>query len=635
MFSPCAARAVGIGDITLLSRFGEPLLAQVELLTPDGENIDASCLSLVAPDAGDEEARNYLLGARLEIRTAGAKQYVLVSSRKTLDDLFVKLRLRVKCPGTGGIVKTLTVLPDLGEAPVPAVSVAEESAAPAKPSAATRETPKEETQQIAPSPAARPAAKKPAPKPAPARQPAPPAHRETAAQPEFRLKLSSAPIDASRIGKISPEEREQLLAQQKLLDADDETARFLALQHQVKELQDELGDIKLRLAQLGGMPPGSASAVPASSPLPVAAKPPQPAAQPRIVVKDEPLPLGMLAAVALALLAVAAVLFLLRRHTRIKAHRAALPVSAQDVAEPLPAAAAPAATTAAPPVPPPVEPPHTETLRMEMPGPQPAAVPERLPQEEPNREDAMLEEAELYSLHGHTRKALEILDELVAQHPEHAKARMRQLSILSSLGMAQEFEQSAQAFLRLGPDDEAWKVVQALGRTLAPDSPLYAGAEETPAARADAARHRLIGEILVDMGALSVQDLENCLADFDPAAHGRLGGYLIARKAISFDQLNQALLKQQQEDRSLPPPEPEPLAAPEPKNDDRHKPLEFEPVSADAFPLELNFLPAAAPAAPAPETHEEKTDDAPVPLFLKLDLDLDLPDPKTDGKQPG
>jgi hypothetical protein len=47
------------------------------------------------------------------------------------------------------------------------------------------------------------------------------------------------------------------------------------------------------------------------------------------------------------------------------------------------------------------------------------------------------------------------------------------------------------------------------------------------------------------MGILSKQDLQNCLDDFDPKKHGRFGGYLVARKAITLAQLDQALLQQQ------------------------------------------------------------------------------------------
>ncbi len=49
----------------------------------------------------------------------------------------------------------------------------------------------------------------------------------------------------------------------------------------------------------------------------------------------------------------------------------------------------------------------------------------------------------------------------------------------------------------------------------------------------------------MEMGVLSKLDLQNFLDDFDPKKHGRFGGYLVARKAITLAQLDQALLQQQ------------------------------------------------------------------------------------------
>ncbi|MEJ1959975.1 MAG: hypothetical protein WDM70_11600 [Nitrosomonadales bacterium] len=54
----------------------------------------------------------------------------------------------------------------------------------------------------------------------------------------------------SRASEKSARANECSTRQQKLLDADDQMVRFLAMQHQVKQLQDELGAIKSQLAQL-------------------------------------------------------------------------------------------------------------------------------------------------------------------------------------------------------------------------------------------------------------------------------------------------------------------------------------------------------------------------------------------------
>jgi len=43
---------------------------------------------------------------------------------------------------------------------------------------------------------------------------------------------------------------------------------------------------------------------------------------------------------------------------------------------------------------------------------------------------------------------------------------------------------------------------------------------------------------------LSKREILKYLDDFDPQKHGRFGGYLVARKAITIAQLDQALLQQ-------------------------------------------------------------------------------------------
>ena len=53
----------------------------------------------------------------------------------------------------------------------------------------------------------------------------------------FRLKLSGEPLDLSHIGKMNAEDREVLLAQQKLMDEDDQAARYLSVLHQMKLMQ--------------------------------------------------------------------------------------------------------------------------------------------------------------------------------------------------------------------------------------------------------------------------------------------------------------------------------------------------------------------------------------------------------------
>ena len=53
------------------------------------------------------------------------------------------------------------------------------------------------------------------------------------------------------------------------------------------------------------------------------------------------------------------------------------------------------------------------------------------------------------------------------------------------------------------------------------------------------------------MGALSTEDMQNCLNDFDPKLHGRFGGYLVTRKVITHAQLSNALVYQQKTQPAL------------------------------------------------------------------------------------
>jgi hypothetical protein len=112
---PCVVRAVSIGEAVLQSRLGEPLLVQVDLIAGNGEHIEDSCLFLAAPEPLEEDPGSYLTRANLSLRTEGKRQYVNISSHKSFNDAFARLRLQVKCSGTDSVTKTLTILPDLDE----------------------------------------------------------------------------------------------------------------------------------------------------------------------------------------------------------------------------------------------------------------------------------------------------------------------------------------------------------------------------------------------------------------------------------------------------------------------------------------------------------------------------------------
>ncbi|OGS97583.1 MAG: hypothetical protein A3K04_05465 [Gallionellales bacterium RBG_16_56_9] len=171
-------------------------------------------------------------------------------------------------------------------------------------------------------------------------------------------------------------------------------------------------------------------------------------------------------------------------------------------------------------------------------------------QEELAEADSIIEEAELYAIHGHPDRAVLILKELIQQHATKTEAWMLLFSIYSSLKKAPEFEKAARDFIKANKDSALWLEIQALGRSVDPGNALYADSGMTGASAPQAVlgKRSLLGDILLEMGALSIKDMEKCLGEFDPKVDGRFGGFLIKRNMITEAQL-EAALQQQQRDK--------------------------------------------------------------------------------------
>ena len=533
---PGFARAVSIGEAVLLSKLGQPLHAQVDLTMGSDEQIDDSCLSLLGPDPQEEDISGYVTRAKLVLKTEGTRQFVDINSRSSLNDVFARLRLQVRCLGMGSTVRTLVILPDM-EAPAPhapvgapvVLAAAEQLSSPSPQNSAgvTPDASRRDIQNVRPDGVDKPA--KRARKSAPVVR----ATRNYTGPTFFQLKLSGDPIDESRIGKISKEERALLLAQQKLLDADDQMAGLLTLQNQVKLLQSELGEVKLQLAHLGASPAtmGSLAATGASGVLARSAE-----KQPAVTQETPYLENGLLLVLGL-LLSILVVWQGLRYYGKRKSRAetdAPQQMSPLTISTPISQRGEQASAVSA-------APPASEVKE--------AAPPAAADEEDLSDIDAMLEEAGLYAAHGRPAKAVEILQEIIKRCPSKVEAWPLLLSIYSALGKATEFERTARNFLEHHPDSSSWSGIQALGRTFDKSNPLYTDHNDGISGASTLPEylnlHRPIGDVLMEMGALSAEELKNCLVAFDPKKHGRFGGYLVARKAITLAQLDQALLQQQ------------------------------------------------------------------------------------------
>ncbi len=510
---PVAAKAVELGELSLLSRIGQPLHATVDAKLARGETIEDACLSLVKD--GESSSSSELFGSGLSLRFDKAARKIEIRSKRAFKEPYATFRLQVRCAGAATAVSgVFALLPEFG--PNPAAPVALPAVAPvpeADQSAAN--TRKTKAENLAPGiPAASPRAHiaEARPQEASANGPSP-----------FPLKMADGQLDMARIGQLSPADLEALLAQRALLDEDDQTAHLLALRQRLKALNEELQSARLKLADLEA---NKTSAIPA----PEAAEGEAPLF-PAPTSHNVLLLSGVLGLMALGFFAI--------RSLRKTKARSPAPVSTRSVPAQSPEKPAGAPLR--------IVHPHGEKHT------QPVRVAE-VPAEKRNLAEAplnkvertVLEEAELYAVYGHPDKAVRILQEFVAMVPQSEDAWMLLLSIYSASLQVREFENAARKFLVDGKNSPHWKTIQALGRTLDKDNELYSnGAKDVLWLPSSSSRHRPIGDILIELGYLSAQDLAHCLGEFDPKQHGRFGHYLLTRRIINHAQLNEALLKQQ------------------------------------------------------------------------------------------
>ncbi len=119
---------------------------------------------------------------------------------------------------------------------------------------------------------------------------------------------------------------------------------------------------------------------------------------------------------------------------------------------------------------------------------------------DPAEVDSMIEEAELYAIHGHLNNAMEILNNIILQYPERIEVWLLLLSVFR--GNARQFEVIARKFLQTLGRNDTWREVQEAGRSIDPDNPLYFD-PDIPSPHIKPNKRRLLGNILGDMQTLS------------------------------------------------------------------------------------------------------------------------------------
>lgn len=517
-FASSGAKAAGIGELSLFSRLGEPIDASLDVRLGKGEVIDDSCLSLSAVDRNDATGAAALVESGLTLKFDPVGSKIEIRSKRPLRDPIATFRIEVNCRGQASVSRVLTLLPDLGASPM------------RKPTAVDR---LQRPQETVAATAKAPVLHSPKQKLPQASSESPPGNAPAGGQAQFELKLSTDPVDMARVGTLSANDLELILAQRKLMAEDDQTAHFLAMQHQVTAMGEEIQSLRLKLANL------EAGGAAGTSPLQESGeRGPWVTAQ---MWRDVLILFGALGFVVLAILG-------MRYARKLKAR-------------PLKPEIAPADKEQA--ILPPPKPVGDSTITIVHPARVKQIQANRALQDEfekqsvkQTKQDALnkieqtiLEEAELYSVYGHADKAIKILQEFVLKLPQSENAWMLLLSIYSANAQATEFEVTARKFLTHHKHSPLWKTIQALGRTLDQDNELYLDEDntgkDTLRSPSRVIKQRPIGDILIELGYLSVEDMRNCLGEFDPRQHGRFGNYLLMRKMINYAQLDEALLRQQ------------------------------------------------------------------------------------------
>jgi tetratricopeptide (TPR) repeat protein len=521
------ASAIGIGELTLVSRLGERVEAHIDVQLSKGEDIDDSCLSLAALKEGAVDNSNAFLQTGLTTRFNKTTGKIEIRSKRPLNEPAAEFSLNIQCKASvSSHTKVFAVLPEFAATTAPVAAVAPkriEAPAPAvvapKPAPSLTEPPQiqdEKPLAVEPSPSVPAKSKKAV---------AAAATPQNQAKSEFKLRLSGAQLDISRVGTLSANDREVISAQRKMLDEDDQTAHLLAMQYQMKAMSEEIQTIRQKLASLE------------------AAKVEAKKAEPLVSSEIWQLILKLLAGLA----ALGLTVFGVRHYQAMKTRAPKLDqvAATEDTAIPPTPVGEPSLGIVHPSGSRQLQ--ALQALQDELDMPISSSNTDTANKEE----QTVLEEAELYAVYGHPDKAIRILQEFLEQFPKSENAWMLLLSIYSSTAQADEFERTSRKFLSHNKNSPQWKIIQALGRTLDNDNELYQEEDTERGALwlpSNSTKQRPIGDILIDLGYLSAQDMANCLGEFDPKQHGRFGNYLLTRRMINHSQLNEALLKQQSED---------------------------------------------------------------------------------------
>ncbi|HXZ50915.1 MAG TPA: FimV/HubP family polar landmark protein [Burkholderiales bacterium] len=176
LLAPLLAHAVGLGKLTVLSALGQPLNAEIAVVSEQGEELDSLNAHVASQDAFAKAGIEYnpvLLGMKLDVERADGKAVLRLRTTQPVNEPFLDILVELQW-SSGKLMREYTFLLDPAEYKGPQPIAA--APPPAPPVSLPTQGP---TQQAAPAP--QPVEEKPiapAPEPAATAQPPTPAKEE-------------------------------------------------------------------------------------------------------------------------------------------------------------------------------------------------------------------------------------------------------------------------------------------------------------------------------------------------------------------------------------------------------------------------------------------------------------------------
>lgn len=536
---PLSSSALLLGEPVLNSHLGERLRVTIPLKADAGRDLDSRCFSLSRPEKSGDYA-SYLTDARLELVEAEGEFRLIIRSTLAISEPYLRLLLVENC-GQGRLSREFTLLVDpvdYTQARVPVLTPAPASPSrnpPGRNQYAWDVRPGETLRSIAntlyprqkrmqrrflrelrsanpeflelssdaplpedselrvpvldsPEPVSGASAKTEV-KPRQRRVESPkrtaaPVEQLLSAKPSmpegggFLLRLSTAELDLSMIGKMTEEQRQQLREKQLLLDADDQVANTLSMKNRIRQLEEQIDSMQKALEETNTrMRLSEKLATPA-------ARIAEPVSSDKAGSWTDWMANPSFRGLAGGLLIIAFVVSAWWRWRRRQAEarleaELAHEFSSSEMPEYIPPAIPHAERRQA------SETRHDGTdLEEDFLSPVTSIFDREGESVTFTEAESVLDEADLYLAYGWANRAIELLQEYLEKHSDDVSLWKKLFEIYAAQEMKQEFEQLALRCQATMDDSSLWVLVQKLGRQLDAANPLYLASPEEREAEA-------------------------------------------------------------------------------------------------------------------------------------------------------